>query len=118
MAMATVTYTSDSSGNAGMSVCTFTGDGNALVINPGFKPRFILYMNVTDGILDLWVDGMASTLGTVNIAANGTISILTAANGITVPAPTYTSPGDGINGALVAAALVVNTKVYRVAMIR
>lgn len=115
--MSTVTLTSDSSTPSGMAVASWTGDGAALVINPGFKPRIVEMWNITDGIYDEYIDGMSGTLGTVNIAANGAVTILTSANGITVPA-TVAGCGDGVNGCLLAAAINVNAKVYKAKLIR
>ena len=110
--MSTVTLTSDSSSPYGMAVLSWTGDGAAQVIDPGFKPRKIELFNITDGILDFWFDGMSGTLGTVNIAANGAITILSAANGVTVPA-TVAGGGNGATGALLAAGINANAKVYK-----
>lgn len=115
--MATVTYSSDTSGVSGFCVATWTGDGAAQELLPGFKPRMILLANITDNINDLYIEGMTSTLGTQNTAANGTVSTLTSANGITVPA-TASTTANGQNGARLAAGINVNAKVYVAVMYR
>ncbi len=115
--MSTVTYSSDNSGVGGTCIASWTGDGAALELLPGFKPRIIKVANITDNINDLYIAGMTSTLGTQNTAANGTVSTLTSANGITVPAPASTT-ANGIDGALLAAGINVNAKVYLAIMTR
>lgn len=115
--MSTVTLTSDSSSPFGFAVASWTGDGSAQVIDPGFKPRKVEVWNITDGIWDVFFDGMSGTLGTVNTAANGAITILTSANGITVPA-TVAGGGNGATGCLLAAGISVNAKVYKAVLHR
>ena len=115
--MSTVTYSSDSSGVGGTCIASWTGDGAALELLPGFKPRYIHIYNITDSIQDVFVAGMTSTLGTLDTVLNGTSQMLTSANGITVPA-TKSATANGVDGALVAAGLNVNAKVYLAIMTR
>lgn len=115
--MSTVTYSSDSSGVSGTCIATWTGDGAALELLPGFKPRMIRLMNITDSIEHISGEGFTSTLGTLERILNGTAQMLTQANGITIPA-TKSATANGITGTLVAAGLNVNAKVYVCELLR
>lgn len=48
-----------------------TGDGTALSVTLGFKPKHIVVINMTDGTRFEWIDGMANnaTLKTVTAGA-------------------------------------------------
>lgn len=67
--MATVTLTSDSTSPSGFAVATWTGDGTAQLVDPGFSPRWINLYNLTDGISLVHADGMTSTFLQANGAA-------------------------------------------------
>jgi hypothetical protein len=86
----------------------FTGNGAALNISVGFKPDFVLIINVTDGTsVEFFIDDVAGATGSVDIdAAAGPV---TDAGGITAFA------GDSSNapGFSVDAGNSVNAKVYR-----
>jgi hypothetical protein len=69
-------------------VVTDAGAAAATTFTLGFAPRRIFFINLTDRITDLWLEGMAAANSLHSVAA-GTQTLETT-NGITVTGNTFT----------------------------
>ena len=86
----------------------FTGNGAAQNISLGFKPDFVLIINVTDGTsAEFFIDDVAGATGSIDIDA--TAGPVTDAGGITA----YAGSSSAAVGFSVDAGNSVNGKVYR-----
>ena len=79
--------------SGGASVSTFT---------PGFNPRYIKWVNVTDSIMHEWYEGMSVTAESIKTVLNGTHSLETS--------DVIKNPGDGTF--TVTAAIIVASKTH------
>ena len=72
--------------------CGFlTGDGTQLSVTLGFKPKHVIFINVTDRDRYEWIDGMDANTTLKSVAAGTTTADTTGAiiaveKGFTVPA--------------------------------
>lgn len=102
----------------GVWVCDAVNSGSAAAatVRCGFQPRYIMVMNVTDGIRDEYIGFTAGT--SVETAANGTVTIA-AASGFTLDDGTgtvTTATGSATTGAgfSMSTGILIASKTYRI----
>lgn len=69
-------------------VTTDAGAAAATTFTLGFAPRRVFFVNITDRISDLWLEGMAAA-SSLHVVAAGTQTLETT-NGITVSGNSFT----------------------------
>ena len=81
---------------------TDSGAASVSTFTPGFNPRYIRWVNVTDSIMHEWYEGMSATAQSVKTVLNGTRSLETT--------DVIKNPGDGTF--TVEAAIIVASKTH------
>jgi len=81
---------------------TDSGAASVSTFTPGFNPRYIKWVNVTDGIMHEWYEGMSVTAQSIKTIIDGTRSLETT--------DVIKNPGDGTF--TVTAAIIVASKTH------
>ena len=81
---------------------TDSGGATVSTFTPGFNPRYIKWVNVTDSIMHEWYEGMSATAESIKTVLNGTRSLETS--------DVIKNPGDGTF--TVTAAIIVASKTH------
>jgi len=81
---------------------TDSGGATVSTFTPGFNPRYIKWVNVTDSIMHEWYEGMSVTAESIKTVLNGTRSLETS--------DVIKNPGDGTF--TVTAAIIVASKTH------
>ena len=81
---------------------TDSGAASVSTFTPGFNPRYIKWVNVTDGIMQEWYEGMSATAETIKTIIDGTRSLETTT--------VIKNPGNGTF--TVEAAIIVASKTH------
>ena len=92
-------------GVSNLAVGTFTGDGTAVEVNCGFKPRYVKLINLTDRIIDEKTFDMTDAQ-TLHTSADGTMTLVTTSQ------ITLEGGQDEFRGFTIAAATNINAKVF------
>lgn len=100
-----VTATTQDGGVSNLAVGTWTGDGTAVTVNCGFKPRYVKLINLTDRILDEKTYDMTDAQ-TLHTAVDGAMTLVTTSQ------ITFEGGQDDFRGFTVAAATNINAKVF------
>lgn len=110
-----VTIASQANSESVVNIATFkltsdAGAAAAYILPLGFVPRRVKIVNITDVLLDEWMDGMAANTALHTVGSTG---VTTATTGITVNQPA--NDGSGLSVTFSAGIMLANKTFHVIA---